>query len=240
MLRVAAIILFALMLGFSAHSLRKMQEAGQLFDRYNSQRKASITLFGTSIIALLGLSAFEIRRMRKPRGARRYGEIRYTDQQELPDEVSKCSCIYASRTSSDDWPARRVGSSRSRSIQPRRSPPETWMAVLRIICLVIPCINIVLFSLLYLNSRGHPGDAWILPALCSVFVLLGIATAIGVFNRQGWGMSVGYLTAIINLVLFPIGTVMGLLLFIGLVGSSEIFSDASRKSAKRLRDRSFA
>ncbi len=232
MLRIIAILVFALLFGFSAHSLRKMQETGQLFERYNSQRKSSITLFGTSMIALLFLSAFEVGRLKKESAVRRYGERRYTDDP-ADDEPPKTACIYSSRKSVDEWPARRVSGVRTRNRRPARNLAETWLVMLRVVCLLIPCVNVVLFSMLYVNSTGTPDEQWIIPTMSSVFVMVAVVAAIGIFTRKGWGLSLGYLTAIINLILFPIGTAMGLFLLISLVGASPAFSRTRERYSRQ-------
>ncbi len=65
MLRILGIVVFASMIGFSANSLRKMHESGELLDKYNSQRKADITLLGVSFLAISALGYFEVSRVRR-------------------------------------------------------------------------------------------------------------------------------------------------------------------------------
>lgn len=239
-LRLSGIVLFALTLVFSSQSLREMGESGKLFERYNSQRKASMTLFGISMAALVGLSAFEIRRLRQPRVVHKYGRIRYTDQVASEDNEQHTSNIYAVRKSVDEWSGRRVSGSRSRDVRSSSRLPAIWLVMLRVTCLAIPFASTAIFSIMYLNYGSSSTDSWIIPAAGSIYVLLAIATAIGVIRRRAWGMTVGYITAILNLVIFPFGTVMGFFLLIGLVGASEAFEPVSRKSGKRLQKRLFA
>ncbi len=227
--RIFAIIVFALLLGFSANALGKMYQSGTLLERYNSERKSSVTLATLSVLALVSLGAFEMRKMGKVSEKHRYGERRYTKDQGPAENVNPSS-IYASRTTVDEWKGKRISSSRSsrRRSEPVRYLPEVWMAILRFFCLILPLAYTALFAMLYMRGFGKSIGPWAFSGICSAFLTLNIVVAIGVFLKKTWGLSLGYLLAILNLVIFPVGTALGLILLILLVGASSLFSAPSR------------
>lgn len=233
MLRVIGIIVFAIMLSISARSLWKMQAVGNLFDSYNSSRKASVTLCAVSLLALAALVSFETRRLGKSTGIRRFGEKRYTDELE-ESKVANASSIYASPKSVDEWQGRKVVASRSRNGRNKaaRNLPGTCRCVLRISCLILPLAYVALFSLLYAHEAAGPSlGAWIYVLPCACLVLVAAITEVGVCMNKRWGLSMGYLLSILNLVIFPLGTAIGLLLLITLVMASPAF-ESSRARRK--------
>ncbi len=236
MLRVIGIIVFALIVGYSANSLYTMYESRRLFEPYNSQRKADITLFAVSITALLSLGSYEVRRLGNSSRDRRYGERRYTDEMIRESESGNVSNIYSTPETRDEWQGKRRSSSRSHKFKyrPARDLPAIWMGLLQIICIVLPLIYAGIFSVLYGQGLGNTLGMWLFSTLSSVFILIPIISAIGIFQKKTWGLSLGYLLAVLNLIVFPIGTAIGLLLLIALVGASSVFS-AEPKPRSRTR-----
>ncbi len=95
MLRIVCVVVFALMMGYATRNLYTMSESGNLFKRYNNERKSSITLFAVSVIALASLGAFEVGRISTASASREYGARRYTDEQKPASESGNPSGIYS-------------------------------------------------------------------------------------------------------------------------------------------------
>lgn len=233
--RITAIVVFAIVVAFSAHSLSRMYSNGRLFDDYNSQRKSSITLLAVSILALFSLGSFELSQSRKSSRPRDYGGRDYRKDEANRLEGQDPSSIYAAPKTVDAWKGKRIVSSGNRRHRPVRELHETWMVLLRIACSVLPLVYIGVFGFLYMHGIGGSLEKWVYPTLCSMLILIAVLTAIGVFRRKTWGLSMGYLLSILNLVIFPIGTAMGLLLLIGLVGATPAFSSPSTRRRGRIR-----
>lgn len=231
-LRIAGIIVFALVLGYAAHSLQKMYKSGRLFEQYNSERKAGITMLAFSMIALGTLGSFEMRNLRKYAKMRRYGDRRYADadSSKVDDKVN--TSIYDTPRSVDDWQNRRLARNRPRRHKPAQELPETWMKVLRIVCTTLPVAYLAIFAVLYIQGIGQSAAKWIYPSLCVSYCLVAVVVAIGVCLRKRWGLSTGYLLAILNLVIFPVGTAIGLVLLICLVGASTAFVHSSKPQSR--------
>ena len=54
-LRILGIVVFAVIVGISANNLWDMHQTGELTERYNSARKANVTMLVFSIMAVVGL-----------------------------------------------------------------------------------------------------------------------------------------------------------------------------------------
>ena len=236
-IRLLGIVVFSLVFGYSANVLYRMYESGRLFEQYNSQRKANITLLAFSMIALGSLGAFELRGLRRKSEMRRYGDKRYTDQGPSPTSVTRraVSNIYDAPQTIDDWQGQKTARSSPRKHRPASDMSESWLTALRIACGVLPFAAILGFVMLYRHGFGQTLAPWIIPALCSGYILVAATAAAGVFLRRTWGLSAGYLLAILNLVLFPVGTAIGLLLLTCLVGSSPGFAQRSTRSRQSMR-----
>lgn len=236
-IRVVGIVIFAVVLGLAADSLWHMQEDGTLFDKYNSERKSSITLLAVSVVALVSLGSFEMRDMGRNKGASRFGERRYTEDDTSEVNPMKTSSIYAAPLSIDEWKERKAPGYHSRRHRHKvaMDHPEDWLRLLQMICTALPAFYITIFSVMYAQGIGQSMGVWVFTSLCSCFLLLNICTAIGVFKTKAWGLSTGYLLAILNLVIFPVGTIIGLLLLISLVGASARFPQPARPPRGRMR-----
>jgi len=242
MLRVTGIVIFALLVGVSANSLYDMHESGQLLEKYNSSRKSNITLLGVSILALGVLGFFELTRVRRTEARRGYGGSAYdSDPEDAVDGLDTTS-IYAAPKTMDAWQGRRTHASKSRSRKQQFEMTDVWMGLLRICCIVLPLLYLGLLVINLIRMNAAEGVVWLLPTVFSALIFLSLVTAFGVFRKKGWGMSLGYVLAICNLLVFPFGTAIGLFLLMGLVGSTPLFAvpaserrrNARRKAAKKV------
>jgi hypothetical protein len=236
-LRVAGIVVFALLVGIAANNLWNMHLDGNLTERYNSARKANITLVFFSLAAVGVLGYFELYRMRSiGRGRVPYGRRHRAEADEgraITDGTDTAN-IYSAPPTVDDWKGRRTRSSKSRQKQ-RMEQSGIWLWWLRICCVAVPLI----YGSLLAKTLLAPADAqelpWLLPAALGAMVLFSAVTAIGLLARKAWGMALGYVVAICNLMVFPFGTVLGLFLIMGLAGSSAEFMvpDSKKRRAAR-------
>ena len=234
-LRIIGIVVFALLVGISANSLREMQETGTLLEKYNSSRKANITLLGFSFLSVGILGYFELSRIRRLTERRGYGGSAYSATEEKEVDGLDSASIYAAPATIDGWQGRRTRGSKSRHKEPMEMV-SVWMGMLRVCCVLLPVlyVGLLLLSLMKIDSENTA--AWLLPTLFSALTVFSLITAFGLFAKKGWGMTLGYLLAICNLLVFPFGTTIGLFLLMGLVGSSSLFiipSSERRRQARR-------
>ena len=110
-----------------------------------------------------------------------------------------------------------------------------WMGLLRLCCVLMPVAYLVQLVLHLLRPAEDAAVAWVLPAVFASLMLLSMIVAIGVFAKKAWGMSSGYLLAICNLMVFPVGTAIGMFLLMGLVGSSVEFAIPAREKRRQAR-----
>lgn len=236
MLRITGIVIFAMLVGIAANNLWKMYENGNLTERYNSARKANITMMVFSVVAVGALGFFELSRIRRYSSRRGYGGARYTeDKEEQPKEEGLDSTsIYSAPPTIDAWQGRRTRSSKSRSKQ-KMEKSSIWMGLLRVCCVLMPLIYGGLLARNLLASSVTSELAWVLPAVYGWMVLLSAITAIGLMAKKTWGITLGYVLAICNLMIFPLGTALGLFLIMGLVGASAEFAVPEREKRRAAR-----
>lgn len=221
--RIMGVVVFALLIGFSANSLKVMHETGELYDTYNSRRRADVTLIGISSVAILGLCYLEITRLRRLNSRKHYGQRRFG--RDVGEEVDglDSSSIYAIPKSVDDWNGRKVQSSKTYKNRPPKAGDGFWMGLLRIICLLLPVLYAGLLAYTLKMGNENPFIAMLMPTIFSILLSLAVFTAIGILRKKMWGITLGYVLSICNLLIFPYGTATGMFLMIGLVGASASF-----------------
>ncbi|MCF7818690.1 MAG: hypothetical protein K9M54_12510 [Kiritimatiellales bacterium] len=180
------------------------------------------------------LGFFELARERNRLASyRRYGEV-LRDQENDVEDVGVTSSIYAAPKTIDAWQGRRTRSPKSRHKQ-SVDLSNIWMGLLRIWCMVL---SVVYTGLLVLQVVfGVPGSqeyAWLIGALLFL-ALFSFVVVVGVLTRKAWGLTWGYLLAICNLLLFPIGTAAGLIMLLGLVGATPLFVIPARERRREER-----
>jgi len=219
-------IAFAWLVGVGAGELIKMYRDGELFDRYNSDRKRNITMLAVSLSALTGLGYYELSRIRiRSRFNFDFNPYRKDEERVRPGPVS--SSIYDAPVTKEDWDGNELRVSNLDEIV-RRESPEIWMGWLRVCCMLIPIIYSGLFVIGLVKYMTSMEAVWLLSSVYILIFVFSIATAVGVFKKAPWGMNMGFLLAIGNLVVFPYGTIMGLFLITGLVGAKSLFAEEKR------------
>lgn len=230
--RIIGIIVFAGLIGYTANSLWKMYEAGELLERYNNAPKANLTLLGFSVIALSTLGFFEVSCIRRLSQRRGYRKPRFREEIEKDEVACDSTSIYTTPQTKDVWSGHRTRRPGRKQQKQRREPGIIWMRLLQINSTVLLVIYLVLLSL---NLMKGPEGAWVatlLPVALGVLLVLSLVVTVGIFRRTTWGMVLGYTLAVCNLLIFPYGTAAGLILIMELVGSTPIF-EVSAESKRR-------
>ena len=115
-----------------------------------------------------------------------------------------------------------------------------WMGLLRIYCVVLPVLY--LYTLMDYLIHWLPSGAnhLVLTILFPTLLLVSALTSAGILRKKTWGMKCGYAMAIFHLLIFPVGTIAGLLMLAGLVGAASEFKLSARKRrrVKRLQSAS--
>lgn len=232
-LSIIGIVIFAVLIGVSSNSLRKMYESGELLNQYNSARRSNITLLVFSSIGIGALGYLELQRIKLLRNRARYGRSHY---KEGSDEnlVKDTSNIYSAPKTQDAWKGRRTKSPNSHKSSSVDST-VFWKGLLNACCVGLPLLYSGLLTYHLIKSVEQTATSWMLPALFVLLLVLSILMAIGILGRKPWGLNLGYLLAICNLLVFPYGTAAGLFLLIALVGTSSVFIAPDRDKRKKPR-----
>ncbi len=227
---VIGILFFAVLIGYTANRLQEMHELGTLFEQYNSQRKADVTVLLVSILGLVVLGVFEFIRTR--RRLERRGYVPMKKKQEEIDEELNTASIYAAPETVDPWKGRRTRVSKSRHRQ-RMKPIVFWMSLLRIYCVVLPVVYLYMLGVYLLSWLPNGAGNLALSIFFPLLALLSLLTSIGVLRKKSWGMNCGYAISIFHLLIFPLGTAVGLILLVGLISATSEFVIPSRERRRR-------
>ena len=230
-LRIAAIIVFAVIIGYAANSLYTMYESGSLFDSYNSQRTDKIALLAISLLSMGVLGYIEMMGLRNEPEYRGFGGKHYREERGEVIEGKEVTSIYTAPKTVDPWQGRRE--IESRRYNRSKEAYEYWLDVVRVFCAILPFAYMVVCVAIWMSGNPHGQEYWVLPTLFSSLALISLIVAIGVFCMKKWGLALGYLLAVMNLVIFPYGTVIGLLLLIGLVGAAPAFASYNIKFRRK-------
>ncbi len=233
-IRIFGLIAFGWLVGVAASELHKMHQNGDLYEKYNSRRKSNVTLLSVSLAALGGLSYYELARLRLSH-RRHLGFYPFPSQKQNGVSGPVNTSIYEAPETKENWEGAEMRDMNLEAVVPGRYMPELWMGLLRICCMLMPIIYVGLLMISRAGVMGNPDAVWFLTVLFAGMTVFSLVTAIGVFRRAYWGMIAGYLLAISNLVIFPYGTVLGLFLIIGLVGSKTLFIIQKRVRRKEKR-----
>lgn len=225
LLYISGMLFFAILIGDTASRLREQYKEGSLFEQYNSQRKADITLFTVSVCGLATLACFEVARSRRRRKQADFVSME-SGQEPVADGVSSDN-IYAAPETIDEWQGRPPRIPRSQG-HPGLSIVGLWMGLLRIYCGVLPVIYLyTLLNYLFFWLPGGAGN-WFLSILFPLLMLGAALTSAGILRKKRWGLHAGYAMAIFHLLIFPVGTAIGFVMLIGLMGATSEFDAPKR------------
>ncbi len=123
-------------------------------------------------------------------------------------------------------------SHRSRSMKkdPNAEPEmaQIWMMVLRVFSVALPFAYAGIFAVVDTRPFLQTLGIWVFASICLLLAVLAILFAVSVFIEGTWGWVTGYLLAIMNLIVFPVGTGVGLVLLLLLFGASPAMVPAAR------------
>lgn len=245
LLYISGMVFFAVLIGDTAHQLHELYEAGTLFDQYNSERRAAITLLTASSCGLATLCFIEVMRLR--RRFEQPGVVSMeTEQEPVDDDPDSSTSIYAAPHTVDEWQGRqqrlsKITLSRRITLPDFQSLKMTgmWMSVLRVYCVVLPVIysyTLLNYLLLWL-PRGAENLAFSI--LFPLLLLGSVLTSVGILRKKPWGIKFGYAMAIFHLLIFPVGTAAGFVMLIALIGATSEFTVPRRRfrrlSGKKVR-----
>lgn len=235
-LRISGILLFAALIGFATSRLYEQYDAGTLFERYNSQRKADITLLAVSICGFATIGFFGFVRPRRRLEQPGFGVMaikKELEGQEPVVDAPGSTNIYAAPEAIDEW----QGPGRMRVMKPRMSFEISglWIRLLRVYCGVLPVIYLyTLVNYLFFWLPSGAGNL-VLSILFPVLFLGSVLASIGILRRKKWGLKFGYAMAIFHLLVFPVGTAAGLVMMVGLMGASSEFTLPKRRHLGKAR-----
>jgi len=234
LLRIVGILFFAALIGSTAGRLHELYVEGTLFEQYNNQRKACITLLTVSVCGLATLGTFEFLWSRR-RFRRRSFEPMMKEQEPVVEELGKTN-IYDAPESVDKWQERRVRIPKP----PRFQTPEMtglWMGVLRVCCAVLPVLYFyTLVNYLFFWLPGGAGNL-VFSILFPLLFLGSVLTSVGILKKKMWGVNFGYAMAVFHLLIFPLGTAVGLVMLFGLMGVTSEFTIPERKRRQKAMSR---
>lgn len=231
-LRIFGVLLFAVLIGLAAGRLRDQYQAGTLWSQYNSQRKADITLLVVSVMSVGVLGFFEFLRSKRLSERRGYRSVKL-DEEPKVDGLDSTN-IYSAPKTVDKWQERSI---RTKS-RPRRKHFDMnglWMRMLRVCCMVLSGVYFCALMLYLISWVPVGAGHLVLTIIIPLVLLFSVVTLIGVLRKTLWGMKCGYALAIFHLLIFPFGTVAGLVMLVGLVGAAPEFIQPARQRRQELR-----
>ena len=226
---ITGLLFFAVLIGDTAGRLQRLYKEGILFEQYNSQRKADITLFAVSVCGLIALGYIEFIRPR--RRVERPGFASMAKAQEPAGMTGSASTnIYSAPKAIDEWQERQSspGMPKLRNRQ-KWEITGLWMGVLRVCCGVLPVVYLYIFLDYIFIWLPTGAGTLTLSILFPILMLGAVLTSVGILRKKKWGMKFGYAMAVFHLLIFPIGTAAGFVMLIGLVGAASEFDTPTRK-----------
>jgi hypothetical protein len=233
-LRKSGVLFFAVLIGAAANHLQHMYVSGTLFERFNYGRKASLTILTVSLLGLITLVYFEFIRSKRRSKRQGFGSINVSEPPSM--DGLGATCIYSTPDTLDQFEDRPPRSSTSRN-RDWLKISSLWISLLRILCMVFPVVylyTLVDYFVFWLPSGAGNLS---LTILFPVLLLISVLSLSGILLRRVWGMNFGYALAIFHLLIFPIGTAVGLVMLVGLVGASTEFKSSARVRSRKARAR---
>ena len=234
-IRVLGIIISAVLLAWSAYSVRNVFSSGEAYEKYNTAGRSRSALLVFSLIAFGGLSFLEISNIKKKSEKIRYGQTRRTRNEDETDGLDS-SNIYSAPKSVDDW------QSKQRRTMPRRHGnhvdfPKIWMSILSMLSLFLPVIYLGTLMWLWTSAEEVTTVTWFIRGYLMFVGLFSVIAAIGIITSRIWGQACGYCLATLNLLMFPYGIALGLILLVCLMGANPSFVTAAEQRKKRRKHR---
>lgn len=149
--------------------------------------------------------------------------------------VGDVSNIYSSPETHGKWHGYRVRSSELEHCE-TRDGRIFWLVLVRIVSFLIPlgCIFLLVAGLMgWMPMAGN--RAVLLYGVTSFMFVLSLVSALGMVGKKGWGRPSGYAVAILLLLVFPLGTLVGLILLVGVSGAGSLLCASPREQRRAAR-----
>jgi hypothetical protein len=234
-LRVIGIIVFAVLAGLSANTLKQMQEAGKLQEAYNSRKKANVTVLIFSVISMGGIGFFELSQLRGSRRRRGFSrKYHHSHEEDATGEELDTTSIYTAPKTLEKWDRHHIRTSSNKS-KPTKKLSTFWLEFLPVVCVIMTVVylGLTVYHILNINDDRFVGVT--LMIIFGLLSLLSLGTTIGVMQKKMWGITVGYVLSVCNMLIFPVGTAFGLLLMMGLMMASSGLLEHEQESRRKSR-----
>jgi hypothetical protein len=237
-LRVIGIIVFAVLAGLSANTLKQMQENGELREAYNSRKKANATLLVFSVLSMSAIGFFELPHLggaRRRRGSsrRHHRSHDFEPSREEQDTTS----IYSAPKTMEKWNKNHIRTPSNHS-KPAKKSNTFWLRFFPIFCVIMTLIYLGMTVHFFLKVHDDPVVGMTLKIVFGLLSALSVITTLGVMQTKMWGITMGYVLAVCNMLIFPVGTAFGLFLMMGLMLASSGFMEKEQEKRKKSRRRS--
>ena len=234
-LRIVGIIVFAVLVGLSAHRIQKLYNAGTLFETYNSARKSNITLLSFSVLGLGVLSYLEISKSRGRSRRRGYAPVQQDKPAKGMDDPNATS-IYSRPETLGKWADHRTRSSRPHHRE-KLQADDFCLNLLRILFLSLSVVYALLLVSWGAGWVPVVGQALLMYGAAGLILILSLVSMWGITKKKGWGLKLGYAVGMSHLLIFPVGTAVGLILLVALVGATPSFSVGLREQRRMARNK---
>jgi len=135
--------------------------------------------------------------------------------------------IYALPPTKEEWDVvRKYRSSRKRHGHKHHHHSATskgWGIYINIIA-IFWVMTYVLMAAGYTAVTFYRGGEPIIAFLLWIMMLFVSAAAAGILQRRQWGQSLGFVLCVLHLIVFPVGSIFGLLMSLGLIVGCKSFS----------------
>ena len=232
-MRVVGIITFAGLTAWSAYSIRSMYRTGELYEEYNTDDRAMTALLAFSVIGLGGLGYLEA--FCALRASRKRG-FRCPEPHEDEVDGTDTTSIYCAPKSVDDWASKqRRTKPRNRGVQVEFS--QVWMRFLKFGAFCLPLVYSLLLAFRWDSLGAETSLDWLFRGYLITLLVCSAIAAVGIMHSRIWGQVYGYVLSVLNLLLFPYGTAIGLILLISLVGAAQWLDTIKRRKLPGPKDR---
>ncbi|MDF7807243.1 hypothetical protein P4E94_07335 [Pontiellaceae bacterium B12219] len=235
-LRVIGIVVFAVLAGLSANTLKQMQESGELQEAYNSRKKANVTLLFFSVFSMGAIGFFELPHSRgsRRRSHRRSGKHHRSAEWETPTDEQDMTSIYSAPKTMEKWNRNHIRPSNTKRKEKKKTS-TFWLVLLPVCSVIVTLLYLGMTVHFFMKVHDDPVVGMTLQIVFGLLSVLSLITSLGVMQTKMWGITAGYALAVCNMLIFPVGTAFGLFLMMALMLASPGFMEQEREKRKKSR-----